>query len=44
MAIDVGLFSSELAKSRRNAMRQAEIQAWHLRQLLPTTRALTATT
>ena len=39
-----GLFSSELAKSRRNAMRQAEIQAWHLRQLLPTTRALTATT
>jgi serine/threonine protein kinase len=36
-----GLFSSALAKSRRNAMRQAEVQAWHLRQLLPTTRALT---
>jgi hypothetical protein len=39
-----GLFSSALAKSRRNAMRQAEVQAWHLRQLLPTTRALTAST
>jgi serine/threonine protein kinase len=37
-----GLFSSALATSRRNAMRQAEIQAWHLRQLLPTTRALMA--
>jgi hypothetical protein len=36
-----GLFSSALATSRRNAMRQAEVQAWHLRQLLPTTRALT---
>ena len=35
-----GLFSSALATSRRNAMRQAEVQAWHLRQLLPTTRAL----
>ncbi len=36
------LFSSALTISRRNAMRQAEVQAWHLRQLLPTTRALTA--
>jgi len=33
-----GLFSSALATSRRNAMRQSEIQAWHLRQLLPTAR------
>ncbi len=38
-----GLFSSALAISRRNAMRQSEIQAWHLRQLLPTARAATPT-
>ena len=31
-----GLFSSALATARRNAMRQFEIQAWRLRQLLPT--------
>jgi len=37
-----GLFSSALATSRRNAMRQSEIQAWHLRQLLPTARPATA--
>jgi tRNA A-37 threonylcarbamoyl transferase component Bud32 len=36
-----GLFSSALATSRRNAMRQSEIQAWHLRQLLPTARTAT---
>ncbi|MGE3763681.1 MAG: hypothetical protein AB7L94_15580, partial [Kofleriaceae bacterium] len=36
------LFSNTLAAQRRDAMRQAEVQAWHLRQLLPTTRALTA--
>jgi hypothetical protein len=34
-----GLFASALATSRRDAMQQSEIQAWHLRQLLPTTRA-----
>jgi len=37
-----GLFSSALATSRRNAMRQSEIQAWHLRQLLPTARTTTS--
>jgi serine/threonine protein kinase len=36
-----GLFSSALATSRRNAMRQTEIQAWRLKQMLPTTRAAT---
>jgi hypothetical protein len=29
------LFASAVATSRRDAMRRAEIQAWHLRQLLP---------
>ena len=33
-----GLFASALATSRRDAMQQSEIQAWHLRQLLPSTR------
>jgi serine/threonine-protein kinase len=33
--IVVGLFASALATSRRNALRQTEITAWHLRQLLP---------
>ncbi len=37
-----GLFSSALATARRNAMRQFEIQAWRLRQLLPTPRATNA--
>lgn len=37
----IGLFASALATSRRDAQRQLEIQAWHLRQLLPTTRGLT---
>jgi serine/threonine-protein kinase len=36
-----GLFSSALATSRRDAMRQSEIQAWHLRQLLPSGRGAT---
>jgi len=40
--IVIGLFASALATSRRDAQRQLEIQAWHLRQLLPTTRTLTA--
>ena len=31
----IGLFASALATSRRNALRQTEITAWHLRQLLP---------
>ena len=31
----VGLFANALARSRRTAHRQLEIQAWHLRQLLP---------
>jgi eukaryotic-like serine/threonine-protein kinase len=31
-----GLFANKLAISRRDAQRQVEIQAWHLRQLLPT--------
>ncbi len=31
----VGLFANALARSRRDAQRQLEIQAWHLRQLLP---------
>jgi eukaryotic-like serine/threonine-protein kinase len=30
-----GLFANKLATSRRDAQRQVEIQAWHLRQLLP---------
>ena len=30
-----GVFANKLAMSRRDAMRQTEIQAWHLRQLLP---------
>ncbi len=29
------LFASSVATSRRDAMQRAEIQAWHLRQLLP---------
>ncbi len=32
----VGMFANALARSRRDAQRQVEIQAWHLRQLLPT--------
>jgi hypothetical protein len=32
----IGLFANALARSRRDAQRQMEIQAWHLRQLLPT--------
>lgn len=31
----IGLFANALARSRRDAQRQAEAQAWHLRQLLP---------
>jgi serine/threonine-protein kinase len=31
----IGLFANALARSRRDAQRQVEIQAWHLRQLLP---------
>ena len=31
----VGMFANALARSRRDAQRQVEIQAWHLRQLLP---------
>ncbi|MEP6859827.1 MAG: serine/threonine-protein kinase [Deltaproteobacteria bacterium] len=30
-----GLFANALARSRRDAQRQVQIQAWHLRQLLP---------
>ena len=29
------LFANQLAMSRRDAQRQVEIQAWHLRRLLP---------
>ena len=38
--IVIGLFASALARSRRDAQRQVEIQAWHLRQLLPAPRTL----
>ncbi len=31
----IGLFANALARARRDAQRQVEIQAWHLRQLLP---------
>jgi serine/threonine protein kinase len=31
----IGLFANALATSRRNALRQTEITAWHLKQLLP---------
>jgi hypothetical protein len=31
----IGLFANALAASRRNALRQTEITAWHLKQLLP---------
>ena len=31
----IGLFASALATSRRNAQRQTEITAWHLKHLLP---------
>lgn len=31
----IGLFANALARSRREAQRKVEIQAWHLRQLLP---------
>ncbi|MEP6862342.1 MAG: protein kinase [Deltaproteobacteria bacterium] len=31
----VGMFANALARSRRDAQHQVEIQAWHLRQLLP---------
>ncbi len=33
--IVIGLFANALARSRRDAQRRVEIQAWHLRQLLP---------
>jgi hypothetical protein len=33
--IVVGAFANALARSRREAQRSVEIQAWHLRQLLP---------
>jgi len=33
--IVIGLFASALATSRRDALRQTEITAWHLKQLLP---------
>jgi len=33
----VGTFANALARSRREAQRAVEIQAWHLRQLLPST-------
>ena len=36
-----GLFANRLAVSRRDAQRQVEIQAWHLKQLLPTARQST---
>jgi len=39
--IVTALFASALARSRREAQRQVEIQAWHLRQLLPGPRAPT---
>ena len=38
-----GLFSNALAASRRDAMRTSEIQAWHLKQMLPTATASSAT-
>jgi serine/threonine-protein kinase len=38
------LFASAVATSRRDAMQRSEIQAWHLRQLLPQTRGRQATT
>ncbi len=31
----IGLFANALARTRRDAQRTLEIQAWHLRQLLP---------
>ncbi len=31
----IGLFANALARSRRDAQRKVEIQAWHLQQLLP---------
>jgi serine/threonine-protein kinase len=34
----IGMFANALATSRRNAQRELEIQAWHLRQLLPVRR------
>jgi serine/threonine-protein kinase len=34
--IVIGMFANALARSRREAQRGVEIQAWHLRQLLPT--------
>jgi hypothetical protein len=33
--IVIGLFANALATSRRDALRKTEIQAWHLKQLLP---------
>jgi hypothetical protein len=33
--IVIGVFANALARSRREAQRSVEIQAWHLRQLLP---------
>ena len=31
----LGEFANKLARSRRDAQRQVQIQAWHLQQLLP---------
>ena len=31
----IGWFANALARSRRDSQRQVEIQAWHLRRLLP---------
>ncbi len=33
--IVIGAFANALARSRREAQRSVEIQAWHLKQLLP---------
>ncbi len=33
--IVIGVFANALARSRRAAQRNVEVQAWHLRQLLP---------
>ena len=35
----ISLFANALARSRRDAQREVETQAWHLRQLLPSPRA-----
>jgi hypothetical protein len=33
--IVIGMSSNALARSRREAQNTVEVQAWHLRQLLP---------